>query len=82
MVRKALIGITLLGLIGCAKITYKDDEFTYSRWGKQSLEGFEAEKVGNTIKVKIGKQSGDSGKLAEALKDISKIATGAVIPTP
>lgn len=65
--------------IGCAKITWKDDEFKYTRFGRQSIEGLVVEKSSDgTIKVKVGKQAGSSGALAKVLSGIAKVSAGAV----
>lgn len=80
MKNKLLIIICLLFCsVGCAKITWKDDEFSYSRCGRQSIEGLVVEKTSDgTIKVKVGKQAGDSGALAKVLSSIAKVSAGAV----
>ena len=79
MINKLAIIIALLFLsAGCARITFKDDEFTYSRFGRQSINGLVVEKDKDGIlKVKVGKQSGDSGSLAKVLSDIAKVSAGA-----
>ena len=63
---------------GCARITWKEDEFTYSRLGKQSIDGLVVEKdKSGVLKVKIGKQVGSSGVMAKILTDIAKVSAGA-----
>lgn len=57
---------------GCARITFKDDELSYSRFGSQKLEGLDfKKKVDGSISVKLGKQEGSAGDLAEAILNLT-----------
>lgn len=76
---KLILGCAILALtIGCARIRYDDEGFTYTRIGKQSTEGIEVTKLDDgSVEFKMGKQSGDSGNLKKVLADIAKVAAGA-----
>jgi hypothetical protein len=76
---KMLVIVVLVGLsVGCAQISWEKDKFKYSRFGRQSIDGLVVEKnKDGTLKVKIGKQTGDSGSLVKALSDIAKVSAGA-----
>jgi len=67
---------------GCARITYKNDELSYTRLGKQKIEGFTMKKdsQGN-IQVKFSKQEGSTGDLSKAILNATEIMKkGAGVP--
>ncbi len=72
IVTGVVIAVLLLCLCGCARVTFKDDEISYSRFGRQTLEGVTFTKTGNNIALSFDKQDGDSGKLGEALNEAIK----------
>ncbi len=77
--KKILIGCALVGLtMGCARISYNPEGFTYTRLGKQSIEGLEVTKLEDgSLEVKVNKQEGSSGDLTKLMSDIAKVAAGA-----
>ncbi len=65
--------LVVVGCMGCARISFKNDELTYSRFGSQKLEGLDfKKKADGSISVKLGKQEGSAGDLAEAILNLSK----------
>lgn len=83
-----LVILGLLVFTGCASVKYtstdpvtkKVEEFSYHRLGTQKISGFEASKnTDGVLEVKLNASEGGSGDLAEALKNLSLVATK-VIP--
>jgi len=65
-----LIFMSIL-LAGCSTISYGD--FTYTRWGDQSIQGLSVTKDGAKIIVKLDSQKSDAEALIEALKIINAL---------
>jgi hypothetical protein len=76
----AISTLLVFGVMGCAKIRIDEDSAYYSAWGKREVQELSFTKTGDSVTLSVGSAKGDSGRLTEALKDIGKIATGAVIP--
>lgn len=79
-----LIILGLLVFTGCASVKYtstdpttkKVEEFSYNRLGTQKISGFSVTKnQDGTINVNLNSGEGGSGDLAEALKNLSLVAT-------
>ncbi len=69
---KYILILLVLLLASCAKITFKEDELSYWRLGKQKLEGvtFTKERNGD-IYLSFDKQEGTAGDLSKALLNLS-----------
>lgn len=74
MKTKILIAcLSVLLLAGCANVEYGD--FKYTRWGKQSIDGFKANiKKDGSISIRLDGQEGSAGNIAETAKNLSEIA--------
>ncbi len=78
MIIRIFILLFIVGSIGCARVSYKNGELNYSRWGDQKLEGFELTKrLDGTIEVKFDKQEG-----GEALIEALNVANEAIKRIP
>lgn len=75
MKTRIIILLVMVLSMGCARISFKKDELTYSRFGSQKLEGLEfKKKADGSISVKLGKQEGSAGDMASALNNLTEIA--------
>ena len=77
MITRMFVLALIIGSIGCARV--KGLGIDYSRWGDQSIEGFEYKQTlpdGTINEVKFNQQQG-----GDALAEIVKILAGK-IPVP
>ncbi len=69
-----LVFICTFGASACARIIYKEGEFSYWRLGSQKIDNLELVKsVDGSLAVKFDKQEGKSGDLSTALKNMTEI---------
>ncbi len=76
MLNKVLVLLMALSFcvaVGCAKIRYNDEGFSYSRFGKQSTNGVEVSRLADgSITFKMAEQSGDAGRLPDVAAGIAE----------
>ncbi len=76
-----IILLVAVSSVGCAKITYEDGKFSYTRWLNQEFEGLELEKTeGGSVFVKVDKQKGGIGDIDKIAEGIAKGVVAGMVP--
>lgn len=65
--------LLLLAIIGCATVTYQDEQgrkFSYSRFGNQAIKGLKTSQTVNGVDIQIESVQSDTQALTETIQKL------------